>query len=164
MEMIGHDRLTFSLAEYRRRYDQVKWGMRELGIDAFLVRTPEDIYYLTGYENPATFAFHCLLLSGDEPVLILRRLLPHAEVVVIDRSAANLKTARQFLGEELPCIHACYDPALVADFDLTIIPLAFIGDREAIYRHVPTPAVLVHDWLWRRRGVSAVVSVWLLNA
>jgi len=97
-------------------------------------------------------------------VLILRRLLPHAEVVVIDRSAANLKTARQFLGEELPCIHACYDPALVADFDLTIIPLAFIGDREAIYRHVPTPAVLVHDWLWRRRGVSAVVSVWLLNA
>jgi Xaa-Pro dipeptidase len=74
MEMIGHDRLAFSLAEYRRRYDQVKWGMRDLGVDAFLVRTPENIYYLTGYENPATFAFHCLLLSEDEPVIILRRL------------------------------------------------------------------------------------------
>src|SRR5262249_33950033 len=32
-------------------------------------------------------------------LLILRRLLPDAEILVIDRSAANLETARGFLGE-----------------------------------------------------------------
>jgi hypothetical protein len=97
-------------------------------------------------------------------VLILRRLLPEVEILVIDRSAANLETARCFLGEEIACIHARYDPALVAGFDLTIIPLAFVGDREIIYRQPPTAAVLVHDWLWRRRpGRSAVVSLLLLK-
>jgi hypothetical protein len=96
-------------------------------------------------------------------VLILRRVLPQAKIVVIDRSAANLDAARRFLGEDFTHIHAVYEPALVADCDLTIIPLALVGDREAIYRRPPTAAVLVHDWLWRRRGVSAVVSVWLLK-
>jgi hypothetical protein len=96
-------------------------------------------------------------------VLILRRVLPRAEIVVIDRSAANLETACRFLGENLACIHARYDPTLVAEFDLTIIPLAFIGDRRVIYRRPPTAAVLVHDWAWHRRGVGAMVSLLLLK-
>jgi hypothetical protein len=52
---------------------------------------------------------------------------------------------------------------LVADCDLTIIPLAFVGDRAAIYQAPPTSAVLVHDWLWRPRGRSALVSLLLLK-
>lgn len=96
-------------------------------------------------------------------VLILRRVLPRAEIVVIDRSAANLEAARRFLGEAIPCIHACYEPALVAGFDLTIIPLAFVGDRNVLYRQPPTAAVLVHDWAWHRCGVGAIVSLLLLK-
>ena len=97
-------------------------------------------------------------------VLILRRLIPHAEILVIDRSAANLEKARSFLGGDLACVHARYDPILVDGFDLTIIPLAFVGDREVICEQPPTAAVLVHDWLWRRRpGPSAVVSPLLLK-
>ena len=96
-------------------------------------------------------------------LLVLRRLLPDVEIVVIDRSAENLETARRFLAADFTAIHAVYQPALVADCDLTIFPLAFVGDREAIYRQPPTAAALVHDWIWRRRGVGAVVSGLLLK-
>lgn len=73
MEMKGHERLGFSLGEYRRRYDVVQGEMRRLGVDALLVRSPENICYLTGYETPGYYKYHCLVLSANEPVLILRR-------------------------------------------------------------------------------------------
>jgi len=73
MEMKGHERLGFSLAEYRRRYDVVQGEMRRLGVDALLVRSPENICYLTGYETPGYYKYHCLVLSAHEPVLVLRR-------------------------------------------------------------------------------------------
>ena len=41
--------------------------------------------------------------------------------------------------------------------------LAFIGDRSTIYQHPPAPMVLVHDWLWHRRGTGLVVSLPLLK-
>jgi hypothetical protein len=47
--------------------------------------------------------------------------------------------------------------------DLLVVPLCFDGDREAIYRHPPARAVIVHDWLWRPRGTSRVVSFALLK-
>jgi hypothetical protein len=164
-------------------------------------------------------------------LLVLRRLLPDASFLVIDRSAENLATARilvpagvrsecrSLLAErrgqsatasyvrhgwrtakslifnplalvpptrhatrgplagpeagqdrhsltsiQRPRIryeHACYEPSLVAGCDVGVFPLAFVGDRDAIYQHPPAPVVFVHDWLWRRRGTGVVVS-WLL--
>jgi hypothetical protein len=41
--------------------------------------------------------------------------------------------------------------------------LCLDGDREAIYCRPPSPFVLVHDWIWHRRGVGAVVSTALLK-
>jgi hypothetical protein len=52
---------------------------------------------------------------------------------------------------------------LVADCDLVVFPLAFVGDRSALYRDPPAPIMLVHDWIWRRRGASAMVSLVLLK-
>ncbi len=77
VEMREHERLPFSPQEYRRRYDVVMQSMRRLGLDALLVRSPENIYYLTGYETVANHKYHCLLLSHDEPILILRRYEEH---------------------------------------------------------------------------------------
>jgi hypothetical protein len=96
-------------------------------------------------------------------LLILRRLLPEARLTVIDRSAANLEAARVLIPEGVQVINDCYQPTQVQGFDLVIFPLAFLGDRRAIYDHPPAPAVLVHDWLWRRRGQSRVISVWLVK-
>ncbi len=96
-------------------------------------------------------------------LLILQRLLPGASFVVIDRSAANLATARAFVGGHVRFVNAFYDTAALDDLDLVVIPLAFIGDRQGLYLHPPAPAVIIHDWIWRRRGTSALVSVLLLK-
>jgi hypothetical protein len=49
------------------------------------------------------------------------------------------------------------------DFEVIVFPLSFQGDRMAVYRNPPAPAVIVHDWLWRRRGTSRIVSIFLVK-
>jgi hypothetical protein len=58
-------------------------------------------------------------------------------------------------------INQRFEPEMLCDSDLLVIPLAFDGGRQALYERPPAMAVLVHDWIWRRRGASAVVS-WVL--
>lgn len=96
-------------------------------------------------------------------LIILERLLPEAKIVVIDRSAANIQIARKLVKSNATFLNQTYAPALVHDMDLVVIPLSFVGDREAIYRSPPGQAVLIHDWLWRRRGFSTIVSCFLLK-
>src|SRR5665213_921059 len=74
IRMMAHDRLAVSLDEYRRRYDLVLEGMKTRGLDALLVRSPENITYLSGYETPGYYKYHCLIIGPDfEPVFVLRR-------------------------------------------------------------------------------------------
>jgi hypothetical protein len=96
-------------------------------------------------------------------VLVARRVLPEAELVVIDASARNVQIARAFVDADVDTIRAWYDPARHTGFDLVIVPLAYVGDREALYTRPPAPKLLVHDWLWRRRGTGAIVSLLLLK-
>jgi hypothetical protein len=93
--------------------------------------------------------------------LICRRVLPEAQLVVIDASAANLQTAQAFVPDKVTVIHDWYDPNRHNDFDLLIIPLAFIGDRSVFYRRPPAPMVLIHDWLWRRHRPGVIISLFL---
>ena len=96
--------------------------------------------------------------------LVVRELAPRAEIVVIDSCRAHVEMARRVLGDSVRFEHARFSAGdSAADFDLVVIPLAFRGDRAAIYRHPPAPAVLVHDWLWRRRGHGCRVSLALLK-
>jgi hypothetical protein len=118
---------------------------------------------------PALPAVHTVGIVGGglfpRTAIILHRLLPEARLLLIDLSAENLQTARAFLKADAEFVNDRFDAASSCDFDLLVIPLAFVGDRAAIYRRPPAPAVLVHDWLWRRRGavVSEVVSWALLK-
>ena len=73
-EMITHPRLGFSLEEYLRRYELVLSRMAERGLDALCLRSPENITYVTGYETPGYYKYHCLVMGpGFDPVLVLRR-------------------------------------------------------------------------------------------
>ncbi len=95
--------------------------------------------------------------------LILERLLPEARLVVIDASAENIDQAKEFAAGGVRFIQEFYDPGRHGGFDLLVVPLSFRGDRDAFYHAPPAPCVLVHEWLWRKRGRSAVVSLLLLK-
>ena len=93
--------------------------------------------------------------------LIIRRIFPAARIQIIDACADHLEIAKPFLNTEIEFIHQFYDGLSVDAVDLIVIPLSFAGDRSAVYLKRTARAVIVHDWLWRRRGASVVIS-WLL--
>jgi len=124
-------------------------------------------------------AFHALLSRTAPPervlivggglfprsALILRELLPDAHLTLLDAAAANLAAARAFLGSHavdgIDFVHGAWPAAMTPSargFDLVVFPLCFRGDRAALYRHPPAAAVLIHDWIWRPRGNSVMVS------
>jgi fatty acid desaturase len=112
--------------------------------------------------------------------LILEKLLPAARITIIDANVENLHRARGLLGSrKIDFVHG-YGPfsslsrpinnrRQVANlpyrgsYDLVVVPLSFKGDRDAIYEHPPAPVVIVHDWIWRKRGDGGIVSVALLK-
>ncbi len=93
--------------------------------------------------------------------LVLRELLPEAEITIVDASAAHVDLARPFLGDDVRLVRRAFEPGESIDADLVVIPLSFSGDRRMVYAHPPARVVLVHDWIFASRGSSAVVS-WLL--
>jgi hypothetical protein len=97
--------------------------------------------------------------------IVLQRLFPAADITVLDADAAHLAAAMPFLGGGCVLRHGVFraDAALDPMADLVVIPLAFDGDRERVYACPPAPVVVVHDWLWRPRGRSVVVSPLLLK-
>ncbi len=95
--------------------------------------------------------------------LILRELLPAAHLTIVDSNPRHLETARAFLDGSIECRAEHYVPGESCDCDLTVIPLCLDGDRAAIYRHLPSPAVLVHDWIWHPQGSGTIVSRALLK-
>jgi fatty acid desaturase len=93
--------------------------------------------------------------------LILRKLQPHANLMIVDARRDHLDVARSFLSEPVELCEHFFDPRLDDGGDLIVIPLSFIGSRDAIYQAPPARAALVHDWLWNVRGRGVRVS-WLL--
>jgi hypothetical protein len=95
--------------------------------------------------------------------LILQRLLPEAELTILEVNLENLRTAGDYLNGKVRLLHEFFAGVTQPDVDLLVVPLAFTGDRAAIYRQPPAPVVLVHDWFWRRRGSGVVVALTLLK-
>ena len=95
--------------------------------------------------------------------LILRELLPAARLTIVDSDKRNLLTARGFLDGNVEYRNERFVPGESCECDLTVIPLCLFGERDAIYSRPPSAAVLVHDWIWRPRGIGVVVSVALLK-
>ena len=93
--------------------------------------------------------------------LILRRLLPDATVTIVDAKPEHLEIASTFLQGDVGLEHRLFDASVPESADLVVIPLAFVGDRDRVYRESRTPATLVHDWMWKRQATSVRVS-WLL--
>ncbi|NVK44384.1 MAG: aminopeptidase P family protein [Oceanospirillaceae bacterium] len=65
----------FDDAEYQRRRRLVREGMQARGLDACLIASPENIFYLTGLDHQGYFACQLLVMPVDgQPVLITRAM------------------------------------------------------------------------------------------
>jgi hypothetical protein len=99
--------------------------------------------------------------------ILLRRLVPDAALAIVDMRADRIEKARLWLDDQVEFIHGFCTaenlPGRAGPADLVIVPLALRGRKTEFYRLPPAPRVLVHDWLWHRRGESVVVSVALLK-
>ncbi len=66
---------SFPSEEFEDRRSRVRAAMQTQGIDALLISTPENIYYLTGLDHMGYFAFQLLILpASGEPILITRAM------------------------------------------------------------------------------------------
>jgi hypothetical protein len=95
--------------------------------------------------------------------IIMRRLLPEASITIVDRNAEHLRCVQQFLGSSVEILECNCDASMSFNADLLVLPLAFVGDRNRYYDNPPAHIVLIHDWIWRRRGDGARVSWFLLK-
>jgi hypothetical protein len=95
--------------------------------------------------------------------ILLRELLPETEITIVDASRENIDTSRGFLDGDVKYAHEFFTGVPDDETDLVVIPLAFVGDRRALYENPPAPIVLIHDWIWAKRGDSVVVSPFLLK-
>jgi hypothetical protein len=95
--------------------------------------------------------------------ILLEKLIPEAAVTIIDGNPCSIESAKPFLTERTRFVNAFYDAAQRTEADLLIIPLSYIGDRQALYTNPAARNILVHDWIWQKRNESVVVSVWLLK-
>lgn len=73
--------LVFAMPEYERRLAELRARMAARGVDALLVTTPENLFYLTGYETQGLWYFAGLVVPlVGEPFICTR----HAEDTVVE--------------------------------------------------------------------------------
>jgi hypothetical protein len=96
---------------------------------------------------------------------VARRVWPHAAITIIDAEATHLDIARPLLPAGVVLEHRQFVPGTEGNdgADLVMIPLAYVGSRADVYRQPSGSAVLIHDWIWKRRGRGTIVSPWLLK-
>ncbi|MFO0995351.1 MAG: Xaa-Pro peptidase family protein [Alphaproteobacteria bacterium] len=73
--------LAFPMFEFERRLAGLRQRMMTRGVEVMLVTTPENLFYLTGYETQGLWYFAGLIVPlAGEPIMVTR----HAEDTVVE--------------------------------------------------------------------------------
>lgn len=78
--MDGKPNRYFEDAEYERRRGLVRKAMSRRGLDACLIASPENIYYLTGLDHMGYFACQLLLFPAKGDLVLITRAMERATV------------------------------------------------------------------------------------
>ncbi len=75
MSVVDKKDLFFSIEEYHGRLAKLREAMQSRGVEVLLSFTPENIYYLSGYQTPGYYTYQCAIvpLEGD-PIMFTRYL------------------------------------------------------------------------------------------
>ena len=69
------DDLLFSMVEFERRLQGARAELAERGLDALIVTTPENVFYLSGHQTPGYYYFQAFVLPIEgEPFMVVRLL------------------------------------------------------------------------------------------
>lgn len=157
-----HRNQAFSKDEFDRRVQQTQQRMAELDLDVLLVHTPENIYYLSGYETSGYFEYQVLAVpAAGEPELLIRNVeqlnvdaytwLPHAQIWRdgTDFIEATARIAKAFSGRGRVGIekHSWFVTAAVAEGLASALPdhdVVACGRLVETIRLVKSPAELVY--------------------
>jgi len=77
----------FTDEEYIDRLEKVKARMTGLELDACLISTPENIFYLTGLSHQGFFAYHMLIVPMEGQLTLITRSMEQATVELLVPSA-----------------------------------------------------------------------------
>lgn len=79
MTTIESREIPFPADEYRERLSKVQSVLRDRNLHGLLVHTPENIYYLCGYQTLGYFAYQVLFVpcEGDQWILVREREWPN---------------------------------------------------------------------------------------
>ena len=90
---------AFPNEEYDRRLAAVRRGMATRDVDALLLFSPANLFYLTGYNTAGFSNYACLVVSADAPpVLVVRQL----ERAVAEATTIGLGAILAYEDHELP--------------------------------------------------------------
>ncbi len=90
--------LPFAMAEYRNRLELARARMEERGWDLFMCSTPENMYYLTGFNSRGYYSYQCLVIPlQGEPWMVTR----HLDAVNVDHQTW-MEPGYDYLDEEDP--------------------------------------------------------------
>lgn len=78
--MRERDDLVFPMSEFRRRLDGLRAAMREQGLEAVVLTTPENLFYMTGYQTPGYYYFQALVVPLEDEPFMVTRLLEESNV------------------------------------------------------------------------------------
>src|ERR1041385_5654134 len=71
--MTSNGKLPFEDSEYKGRLEKVRSLMSRLGLDALLIHSPENTYYLTGLRSLGYSIYQALMVTPTaEPVFVTR--------------------------------------------------------------------------------------------
>ncbi len=70
----------FSLDEYQHRLDALRGRMQQKGVDVMLIHTPENLYYMTGYQTPGYYWYQTLVVPLDRDPVFITRLIEASNV------------------------------------------------------------------------------------
>lgn len=70
----------FPPEEYQARLSQLRQRMAERGLDACLISTPENIYYLIGLNHQGFFVYHGLIVPLDGPLTLITRAMERVTI------------------------------------------------------------------------------------
>ena len=90
--------LNFSIEEYQQRQANVRTIMQARDIDVLVVNTPENMYYLSGYNTPGYYTEQCLVLPLDGEPIILCRATEEMNV----RATSCLERSDSYVDDQAP--------------------------------------------------------------